>query len=608
MNAANLNAAGCKNTKRGNMQLISNESKQIIKDLKEALSIAARGHKQLFGWGTALVAFRGILRLSLPVVTSIVISKIQGSFDAKTLTGVLIFWIIINAFLGHFIDFLEFIFWDWMEPLRLFCHNYLFKQNLKNLLNTPPIVLENQQSSKIISTLNSLNQSLSMVLMHSMRILTRFVAWVGAVIFLAKEKPLFALIAFVCWICAYFCNNKIVKRFSKVDEVEKKRIQYDAEKTDHMDNLVNINTLQIQEDVIEDISQKLDEYAWFSFKCNMKEDSARGLLVFWDVLPLMITSLMAASIAIQTGDVGRFILLTGLVATMITSGSSILFFSGSVIKNIKTYRKLTDEMKYDHSLDLKLGKEKLPEGGHVEMKNISFTYPESKETVLEGLSLKIKQGDRVAIIGNSGMGKSTLINVMQHAYEPQKGQVIINGKDVRNISLKSLKQNITYINQHPVFWRHKTIKENLMIFNPKATDVEVYNALQSANLLEELTQKEKGIDSKVTALSAGQKQRLALARAFLRQTPIIIMDEPTANLDTHSQTKVLAAIKNLSKDKKHKPTVIFASNVPAEIASANRILLLENGKIVEDGNPKKLMGNKNSKTYKRLKRYILLFQ
>ena len=145
------------------------------------------------------------------------------------------------------------------------------------------------------------------------------------------------------------------------------------------------------------------------------------------------------------------------------------------------------------------------------------------------------------------------------------------------------------------------------MFNPKANDAELYRVLNLANLLDEITQKEKGIDSKVTALSAGQKQRLALARAFLRHTPIIIMDEPTANLDTHAQTKVLEGIKNLSKVKGHKPTVIFASNVPAEIASANRILLLEKGQIVEDGTPKKLMNNENSKTYKRLKKYKALF-
>ena len=136
------------------MQLISNESKQIVHDLREALCIATKGHKKLFGWSVVLWIFWGMLRLAAPVAAAIVVTKIQDSFGATTLTGILIFWIIINSSLGNILNFFDFIFWDWMEPLRLFCHNHLFKQNFKNLLNTPPIVLENQQSSKIVSTIN----------------------------------------------------------------------------------------------------------------------------------------------------------------------------------------------------------------------------------------------------------------------------------------------------------------------------------------------------------------------------------------------------------------------------------------------------------------------
>ena len=590
------------------MQLISKETKQIFCDLKESVYIVSKGHKKLFVWSVLLWVFRGLLKLSLPVVFALIISQIQANFDTKQMTGILIFWVVTNSFIGLFSEFLGDFLWDWLEPLRLFCHNHLFKSNLKKLLNTPSIVLENKQSSRVISSLNSLNQSLSRILMEFMRLLERFVSWTGATIVLLKEKPSFALIVFLCWIGNYYTHIKVVQRFSKVDELEKMRLQYDAEKTDHLDNLVNINTLQIQDQVIQDIGQKLEEYSWFSFRCSLKEDSARCLLLLWEALPSLITSLIAADIAIQTGNVSRFILLTGFVSSMTFAGSSLLLHSGWIVKSLKTYRKLKEELQYDHTLDLKCGKEKLPAGGTIEIKNVSFAYPEEKHPVLNNLSLKIKAGSRVAVIGNSGMGKSTLINVMQHAYEIQKGEVLINGKDVHTVSLKSLKQNITYINQHPIFWKNKTIRENLLMFNPKATDLQIYQALQSANLLEELTKKEKGIDGGVTALSAGQKQRLALARAFLRQTPIIIMDEPTANLDTHSQTKVLQGIKNLSKVKGQKPTVIFASNVPAEIASANRILLLENGQIVEDGSPKKLMDNPKSKVYNRLKRYKSLFE
>ena len=117
-----------------------------------------------------------------------------------------------------------------------------------------------------------------------------------------------------------------------------------------------------------------------------------------------------------------------------------------------------ETLKYDTTLDLKTGKKQLPAGGKIELKKVCFTYPKEKNPVLDGLSVKINQGERVAIIGNSGMGKSTLINVMQHAYEIQSGSVMINGHDVHKISLKSLKDNITYINQHPIFWTEKNIR------------------------------------------------------------------------------------------------------------------------------------------------------
>jgi ABC-type bacteriocin/lantibiotic exporter with double-glycine peptidase domain len=228
--------------------------------------------------------------------------------------------------------------------------------------------------------------------------------------------------------------------------------------------------------------------------------------------------------------------------------------------------------------------------------------------VLDNMNLTIESGSCVAIIGNSGMGKSTLIKVMQHAYQAQSGTVEIDNCDLDTVSEASLRNCLTYINQTPIFWQQKTIKENLLMFNPKATEKDLKKALDLANLSVELSKKKKGINSKVSSLSAGQKQRLSLARAFLRKTPIVIMDEPTANLDTVAQNKVLEAIKSFQTNYHPKITLVFASNVPAEIAMADRILLMENGKIVEDGSTFDLMNDTTSKTYQRLKKYKALFE
>ena len=109
------------------MKLISDNTKQICRDLKEALCIAAKGHKQLFIWSVVLWTVRGLFRLCMPIIGAAVVAEIQDNFDTKTMTAMLIFCIILNSSFGYFMDFLDFIFWDWLEPLRLFCHNHLFK-------------------------------------------------------------------------------------------------------------------------------------------------------------------------------------------------------------------------------------------------------------------------------------------------------------------------------------------------------------------------------------------------------------------------------------------------------------------------------------------------
>ena len=588
------------------LNFIPRKSRQIISDLKESIRLATIGHKKLFYWSFVLWTIRGIGRLMVPIFAAIVISKIQGSLSQKALTGILVFWIFLSCFWEQSIGFLDQLFWDWVEQLRYFCYTHLFNKSFRQILSIPPVILENKQSSKVISTVDSLNNQLSLVVLHSLRIFTWLVSFIGAFIILLRAKPFFAFLTFFCWLGSWYTGLKVEKKYAKEGELEKMRLQNDAEKTDHLDNMTNINSLQIQDDILSDISQKMERYCWFGLKWILKEDLARFPLVLWSSVSGITTGIMAAVEAIETGDVSRFVFLTGLVNVMITTGAPILGFSASVVKRLKAYRKIEEELAYDHALDLKLGCEILPTGGSVELKNVYFSYPENKETVLKSISLKIKTGEKVAVIGNSGAGKTTLINVIQHAYEIQKGEVLINRKNVRKVSLKSLKQGIGYINQRSVFWRHKTIRENLLMFNPGAGEKDLIKALQVANLYDELSQKEKGINSKVTNLSAGQKQRLAIARTLLRKTPIIIMDEPTANLDTISQRKVLEGLRGLSKYKN--TTVIFASNVPAEIASADRILLLENGTIVEDGSPSDLMNDTSSRVYHRLRRYRLLFE
>ena len=588
------------------ISFISDENKQLWRDLISAFRLMTENHKWMFWIMLGLYLIRGLMDLSLPVIGAIVLGKLQLQLNDTQLTISMITWLVLSA-ISHpiYFHFSETV-WDIHSSISEFYNNSLCVGTFKKILQMPPLTLEGQQSAKIISTINSLNNTISVLVVQIARWISFLVPFVMSFAVLLATRWSYAIITLLSWIAGTVLTHWILNRFSRDGELNIMQIKNSAEKTDQLDNLVNINALNLQESITNTLYKRLEKYAKISLLIRLKLSLLTSIPVLILTIPLVVISIWAAYDVLESKDLGRFVLLTGMVSTFISRGVTLASFWGFIVRKIKNYHKLMETLKYDTTLDLKTGKTHLPAGGSIELKRICFTYPKEKIPVLDGLSLKIKQGERVAIIGNSGMGKSTLINVMQHAYEVQGGTVIINGKDVRKISLKSLKDNITYINQHPIFWTEKNIRANLLMFNPKATGVELYQALNAANLLDEITHKEKGIDSKVTALSAGQKQRLALARAFLRHTPIVIMDEPTANLDTLAQSKVLQGIRLLNKNK-NKTTVVFASNVPAEIACAERIILLEKGKIIEDGTPSQLMSDTTSKTYKRLKKYVALF-
>ena len=545
----------------------------------------------------------------IPIFSGYMMNALKDALPTQVITGILILWSAFYVLFERFGGFFENVCETFSQIIYL-RYNFLVKlYKVRLAFQMPVAVASSGFKQKLIASIPKLGHLGEDTLFNVIWNIFHQVYFLFSFTALVYYAPLFAVGILVLSVFQFTCliwiNNHLKKREEAFTKEEMNNNTYEQ---DALENLGNIQMLHIGERVIGELSQAQEKYLKEFYEYQKKHILLGGIPGILNLICAGIVIYGAIQMALERQDIGLYVMLSGL-------GISVLRRAGIIIHRYKwlhhfgiQYITLDKELSYDKSLLPKSGRRKITGRGDIVLDKVCFTYPEEKEPVLKDLSLKIKQGDRVAIIGNSGMGKSTLINVMKHAYEIQSGKVKIDGVDVRTVSTESLCKCITYIDQHPTFWNQKNIRENLLMFNPKATDLDLYQALNMANLLEELTKKEKGIESKVNALSAGQKQRLAIARAFLRHTPIIIMDEPTANLDTHAQTKVLEGIKNVSKVKGHKPTVVFASNVPAEIASANRILLLENGQIVEDGSPKKLMDNPNSKVYKRLRKYVLLFK
>ncbi|MBQ0000540.1 MAG: ABC transporter ATP-binding protein, partial [Clostridiales bacterium] len=229
--------------------------------------------------------------------------------------------------------------------------------------------------------------------------------------------------------------------------------------------------------------------------------------------------------------------------------------------------------------------------GEVEFKDVSFRYPDGDEMVLEHFSLKVPQGTNVAIVGETGAGKSTLVNLVCRFYEPTEGQVLIDGRDARERSQLWLHSNIGYVLQTPHLFSG-SVRENLKYGNPNATDEEIMRALQLVSADFVVEKMEKGLDSEVgeggSMLSTGEKQLLSFARALLADPRILVLDEATSSIDTVTEKMIQDAIHTVIQGR----TSFVIAHRLSTIVDADVILVVRDGKIIEQGRHRELMQKK----------------
>lgn len=236
--------------------------------------------------------------------------------------------------------------------------------------------------------------------------------------------------------------------------------------------------------------------------------------------------------------------------------------------------------------------------GKIEVKNIAFHYPYHRDNIYENFNLVIEPGEKIALVGHSGSGKSTLIKLIQRLYDVQQGSIHIDQQDIAKITQASLRKNISLVPQDPILF-HRTLRENIAYGKPDATLQEIEHAAKLAHAYEfirDLPQKyETLVGERGVKLSGGERQRVAIARAILANTPVIILDEATSSLDSHSESLIQEALKNLLKNR----TAIIIAHRLSTIKSVDRILVFNKGKIVEQGTHKALV-RKEGGLYRKL--------
>ncbi len=233
--------------------------------------------------------------------------------------------------------------------------------------------------------------------------------------------------------------------------------------------------------------------------------------------------------------------------------------------------------------------------GNFEFKNVSFAYDNYK--VIDNMSFQINSGETVAFVGKSGAGKSTIFNLLGKIYDVNKGKILIEGVDINTLDEDSIRGNITIISQNPYIF-NMSIKDNFRLVKENITEEEIIESLKLSCLYDFVKSLPEGLDTIIgeggTNLSGGQRQRLAIARALVQETKIILFDEATSALDNETQRDIQTAIDNL----KGKYTILIIAHRLSTIKNADRILLIENGQVQAEGKHQELL--KKSSTYKKL--------
>jgi subfamily B ATP-binding cassette protein MsbA len=231
--------------------------------------------------------------------------------------------------------------------------------------------------------------------------------------------------------------------------------------------------------------------------------------------------------------------------------------------------------------------------GNIEFSNLSFSYKNDGTQALTNIDLNIKAGETVALVGTSGSGKSTLANLLPRYYQYSEGSILLDGHDIRELSLALLRQNIALVNQDIILF-NDTVKQNIAYGGKNFSDEAIREAADKANAMGFISKLpdafETRIGDKGATLSGGQRQRIALARALLKNSPILILDEATSALDTESERAIQIALEGVRKNR----TCLIIAHRLSTIENADRVIVLEDSRIVESGTHKELLQRKGS--------------
>ncbi|WP_111708375.1 ABC transporter ATP-binding protein [Lutibacter citreus] len=318
-----------------------------------------------------------------------------------------------------------------------------------------------------------------------------------------------------------------------------------------------------------------------------------------NILVIYIGGLRYISGEITIGVIAEFIMYVNLLTWPV----AVVGWVTSIVQQAEASQKRINEF-LKHEPEIKnLNEKQTNINGAIEFNNVTFTYDDTNIVALKNLTFKIEQGKTLAILGNTGSGKTTVLNLIARLYDVGSGEVLIDGKDIRNLNLNDVRKNIGFVPQE-AFLFSDTIKNNIKFGEPNASDAKIEQAAKDAYIHHNIIEFNEGYDTFVgergVTLSGGQKQRISIARAIIKDPRILIFDDCLSAVDTETEEIIL---NNLYKISKNKTTIIVSHRI-SSIKNADKIIVLGEGSIIQQGSHNELVNNEGY--YKELYEQQLL--
>ena len=421
---------------------------------------------------------------------------------------------------------------------------------------------------------------------------------------------LIAVLFYNSWQLAFLCVAILIGAFlpmsslrKKVDSVMSQSIAADAALLTAYNESYSGNKTVIAYNLSEHQKGRFNSVldGVFRLKIKMLQRTRWVTPVMHVILSIGIgLSIWFGSFLILEGKIsaGNFVSFLTALVMLYTPMKSIGSNYNSVLMSFMAIDRVFDILNAKPAITNKPNAKEMPATHKlIEFKNLGFEYNQGVP-ILKNINLTVKQGETIALVGNSGGGKTTLVSLLPRFYDVTSGQICIDGTDIRDFTLHSLRQNIGVVFQDNFLFAG-TIRENIMLGNKDASEEELQKAVKMAYLDKFIASLKDGLDTEIgergILLSGGQKQRVAIARAFLKNAPILVLDEATSALDNKAESVVQKAIENLMQDK----TVFVIAHRLSTIRNASKIVVINNGEIVEMGTHKELL-NRECGAYKTL--------